>query len=115
MVAGGERRKDIKLLAHRRSWPPQDEGYNCSLPVADLPSITKGAVGLLNEVGKPMVCGGNPTFTDEQGCYVYEAATNEWVEGPTMVEPRNRATAVTMEDSTTWIYGGKRSVHFLIM
>ncbi len=108
MVAGGERRKDIKLLSQEQ--PPTNEGYNCSALVADLPNFTKGAVGLLNGEGKPMVCGGDPVYTDEQGCYVYEVGTNEWVEGPRMVEPRYRAVAATLEDGTTWIFGGMRLV-----
>ncbi len=110
--AGGEKRKDVLL----RTQPDPDRmgygapGYVCK-SIADLPKVIKSAVGMTNEEGKPMVCGGvgvGKHWLGSNQCYVYQKESDSWVKGPTMLERRTGAAAVTIPNGDTWVFGGRK-------
>ncbi len=106
LVAGGEKRKDVSL----RYGSITSEEYKCA-GVADLPRVIKGGIGFKGREGRPMVCGGVGGGKRSQAsktCFVYQKANNSWVEGPSLIEARAGADAVTMVDGNTWIFGGRR-------
>ena len=71
-----------------------------------LPISGSSLLGLTNRGGHPMVCGGGLDETNRR-CLVYQAETDQWLEGPSLVYPRKDAAIVRLSDGRYWITGGR--------
>ncbi len=96
MVIGGLGRRDVVVLE-----PNNQPG----VVKASAPFVTTGAIGLLDRLGRPMICGGgrNP---QPQRCHVYMDESDEWVRGRNTRHARKHASVTCLKDGTCWVFGG---------
>lgn len=68
-------------------------------------NVDYGAVGAFVD-GRIIVCGGYFVNERKSGCSLFDEAAGNWIEGPSMSQPRIDADSVQFNPDSWWITGG---------
>ena len=71
----------------------------CSLP-PNFPRSSTGSSSLLTADGRPLVCGGGSRLID---CQVYRPDTEQWEDGPDMLENRIYSPTAELPGGGYWV------------
>ena len=68
-------------------------------------SFADGGISSLKTLdGNPLACGGQPSY---RHCYEYDPARMEWIDGPSLIDPRSSAPSAELRSSSLyWVASG---------
>ncbi len=76
-------------------------------PLPDYPFGVDGATGVLLDGKTPIVCGGEfITYAQSNQCFKLDPDSRDWVEVASMIEAREEAASIALDNETIWITGG---------
>ena len=90
------------------------EDFSCSTQQTDLPYYNAYNIGMSDQDGNPMSCGGNQLDYDS-GCLVYIKELDQWEEGPSMNFLRDMgSTSVRLSDGRYFVIGTNIDAEYYI-
>ncbi len=90
------------------------EDSSCSTQQTDLPYYNAYNIGMRDQDGNPMSCGGNQ-LDYASGCLVYIKELDQWEEGPSMNFLRDMgSTSVRLSDGRYFVIGTNIDAEYYI-